>query len=156
MLLKARFLVFTFWFGVRVGGEVDEVREGDDGRVWAWGYDYATLEGHFERGRITFEVRKEEATGRVRFHIDAFSKPDRIRNPFYRIGFKLFGRRLQVRFAERACERMQRFVRQEIEARTAGGVAPPRDTVEPAPPPSPDAAEALEDAAETPDAPPRP
>ena len=154
MLLKARFLVFTFWFGVRVGAEVDEVRETDGGRVHAWGYDYATLEGHFERGRITFEVLKEEATGRVRFHIDAFSKPDRIRNPFYRVGFKLFGRRLQVRFAESACRRMQRFVRQELDARRAGGVAPPRDTVEPAPPPSDDAEEALEDAAEPPAAPP--
>ena len=135
MLLRAKFLVFTFWFGVRVGGVVDEVRETDDGRVWAWGYNYATLEGHFERGQITFEVRKEEATGRVRFHIDAFSKPDRIRNPFYRIGFKLFGRRLQLRFAHSACERMQRFVREELDARRAGGAAPPRETVEPAPPP---------------------
>ncbi|MDT7857927.1 DUF1990 family protein [Rubrivirga sp. S365] len=147
MLLRARFLFFTFWFGVRVGDEVDEVREATDagvGRVWAWGYDYATLEGHFERGRITFEVRKEEATGRVRFHIDAFSKPDRIRNPFYRIGFKLFGRRLQLQFARSACERMQRFVREELAARAAGGAAPPRETVEPAAPPDdvpvPDAA----------------
>ena len=135
MLLRARFLVFTFWFGVRVGGVVDEVRETDDGRVWAWGYNYATLEGHFERGQITFEVLKEEATGRVRFHIDAFSKPDRIRNPFYRIGFKLFGRRLQLRFAHSACERMQRFVREEVAARRTGGAVPPRETVDPATPP---------------------
>ena len=151
MLLRARFLFFTFWFGVRVGDEVDEVRETDGGRVWAWGYDYATLEGHFERGRITFEVLKEEATGRVRFHIDAYSKPDRIRNPFYRVGFKLFGRRLQVRFAESACARMQRFVREELAARRAGGAAPDRETVEPAPPPSAEAERALEDASEAPD-----
>lgn len=130
MLLRARFLLFTFWFGVRIGREVDEVREGDEGAVYAWGYDYATLEGHFEMGQITFEVRKEARTGRVLFHIDAFSKPDRIRNPFYRIGFKLFGRRLQLRFARTAAERMQRFVREELQARAAGRPPPSHDVVD--------------------------
>jgi hypothetical protein len=135
MLLRARFLGFTFWFGVRVSSAVDEVRETDDGPLWVWGYGYATLEGHFEMGEITFTVRKEEATGRVLFHIDAVSKPDRIGNPFYRIGFKIFGRRLQLRFARAACERMQRFVKEELEARAEGEPAPERETVEPAVPP---------------------
>lgn len=133
MLLRARFLVFTFWFGVRIGKVVDEVRDTDEGPVHVYGYDYATLEGHFERGQITFQVQKNEATGAVSFVIDAFSKPDRIRNPFYRIGFKLFGRRLQVRFSESACERMQRFVRQELEARAEGTATPDHDTVQPKP-----------------------
>ena len=131
MLLRARFLGFTFWFGVRVGREIDEVRDGDGGPVHAFGFDYATLEGHFEMGQITFEVRKREATGAVDFHIDAVSRPDRIRNPFYRIGFKLFGRRLQLKFAETAQERMQRFVREELEARATGRPAPDHETVEP-------------------------
>lgn len=144
MLLRARFLGFTFWFGVRVGREIDEVREGDAGPVHVYGYDYATLEGHFERGQITFEIRKAAAPGQVSFHIDAFSKPDRIRNPFYRIGFKLFGRRLQLRFAHSAMDRMQRFVKQELEARATGTTPPPHETVEPAVPP-PDAVEAVTD-----------
>ena len=131
MLLRARFLGFTFWFGVRVGDEIDEVRRTDGGPVWAYGYSYATLEGHFEMGQITFEVRKAERTGAVEFHIDAFSKPDRIRNPVYRVGFKLFGRRLQLRFARTALERMQRFVREELEARAEGTPAPARETVAP-------------------------
>ena len=135
MLLRARFLGFTFWFGVRVGREIDEVRETDGGPVHVYGYDYATLEGHFERGQITFEIRKAAATGQVRFHIDAFSKPDRIRNPFYRIGFKLFGRRLQRRFARSALERMQRFVKQELQSRAEGTPPPHPDTVPPAEPP---------------------
>ena len=130
MLLRARFLGFTFWFGVRVGEEVDEVRDAADGPVHAYGFDYATLEGHFERGRIAFEVRKAEATGAVTFHIDAFSRPDRIGNPFYRLGFRLFGRRLQLRFARTSTERMQRFVRQELAARAHGAPPPPREVVD--------------------------
>ena len=141
MLLRARFLGFTFWFGVRVGDEVDEVRETDAGPVHAYGFDYATLEGHFEMGQITFEVRKAEATGAVDFHIDAFSKPDRIRNPFYRIGFKLFGRHLQLKFARTALERMQRFTREELAARAEGGTAPAHETVGPARPDAEAAAE---------------
>lgn len=144
MLLRARFLGFTFWFGVRIGREIDEVRDTEAGRVHAYGFDYATLEGHFERGQITFEVRKEERTGRVLFHIDAYSKADKIRNPFYRIGFKLFGRHLQLRFARTAMERMQRFVKQELAARAQGVPAPEPDTVEPAVPP-PDVVEAVTD-----------
>ena len=129
MLLRARFLGFTFWFGVRVGREIDEVRDTEEGRVWAYGFDYATLEGHFEMGQITFEVRKDEATGVLTFHIDAFSKPDRIGNPLYRLGFRLFGRRLQLRFARTAIARMQRFVRDELAARAHGTTAPDPDTV---------------------------
>ncbi len=136
MLLRARFLGFSFWFGVRVGHEINEVRDTAQGPVHVFGYDYATLEGHFEMGQITFEVRKMEATGAVGFHIDAFSKPDRIGNLFYRIGFKLFGRRLQLRFARTAIERMQRFVREELEARAQNDAAQ-RET--PFPPATPDA-----------------
>lgn len=143
MLLRARFLGFTFWFGVRIGREIDEVRETDHGPVHVYGYDYATLEGHFERGQITFEVRKAEATGAVSFHIDAFSKPDRIQNLLYRIGFKLFGRRLQLRFAHSALDRMQRFVREEMDARARGVQPPDHETVEPSRPDA-EAAEALD------------
>ncbi len=146
MLLRARFLGFTFWFGVRVGDVIDTVRETDTGPVHAFGFDYATLEGHFEMGQITFEVRKEARTGRVLFHIDAFSKPDRIRNPFYRIGFKLFGRHLQLRFARTAMERMQRFVKEELAARAVGTSAPAHETVSPERP-NAEAAEVLSDSA---------
>lgn len=139
MLLKARFLGFSFWFGVRVDGETNGVHETPEGRVHTRGYSYATLEGHFERGQITFEVCKAEATGAVTFHIDAFSQPDRIGNPFYRLGFKLFGRRLQLRFARTAIERMQRFTAEELEARATGQPTPEHETVEPSPDAPPDA-----------------
>lgn len=130
MLLRARFLGFTFWFGVRIGREIDEVRETPVGRLHVRGMDYATLEGHFERGQITFEVRKAEATGAVTFHIDAVSRTDRIRNPFYRLGFWIFGRRLQRRFARTAIERMQRFTAETLRSRATGAPPPAHETVE--------------------------
>lgn len=135
MLLRARFLGFTFWFGVRIGREISEVRETDAGRVHVRGMDYATLEGHFERGQITFEIRKVEATGAVAFHVDAFSQRDRIRNPFYRLGFAIFGRMLQKRFARTATERMQRFTAEALRARATGAPPPPHETVEEKTPP---------------------
>jgi uncharacterized protein (UPF0548 family) len=118
MLLRARFLGFTFWFGVRVGDEIDETVETEAGPARDWGYGYATLAGHFEKGEITFRVRKEEATGRVLFLIDAVSRVDRIPNPFYRAGFAIFGRRLQARFARTAIERMQALTAEALTGST--------------------------------------
>ena len=121
MLLKARFLIFTFYFGVRVNAVIDELRDGE--RIW--GYRYATLEGHFERGQIEFLIVKQLATGRVQFRISAFSKTGLIRNPFYKIGFALFGRRLQVRFSQESLKRMQRLVTEAMRTGQAVGSAPP-------------------------------
>lgn len=111
MLLEAHFLIFTFRFGVRIGGVIDEEREdAEKGRARVWGYSYQTLEGHFEMGEITFEIWKFLDTGRVEFRMHSYSKTGYIRNPFYRIGFAIFGRRLQRRFADTALERMERLV----------------------------------------------
>ena len=53
MVLRAQFLFFTFWFGVRIGGVTDAMRPlPDGGQEQVWGYNYRTLEGHFERGQI--------------------------------------------------------------------------------------------------------
>ena len=106
MLLEARFWGLRFRFGVRVGGVIDETRqvEGRDVRVWGW--DYATLQGHLETGRMEYEVWKWADTGAVDFRIHVVSRASRIGNPLIRLGFRLFGRREQVRFAKRACERM--------------------------------------------------
>ena len=130
MLLRARFLFFRFWLPVRVAEVVDERRQTDEGAVRVWGYSYTTLDGHFEKGQIWFEVWKWEESGEVAFRIFAVSRPDTIRNPFYRIGFKLFGRRLQLRFAHSALERMERFVTEELAARVADVPPEPRETPE--------------------------
>jgi hypothetical protein len=110
LLLKGRSLGLTWWFGAKVSGVIDEVRgEGDSAaRVWGWGYH--TLQGHFEMGEIMFTVWKFLHTGCVEFHIDRYSKPAYIANPFYRIGFAMFGRALQDRFTRTAFERMGRMV----------------------------------------------
>lgn len=112
MLLRARFLAFTFWFAVEIGGVVDEIRPlpEESGDEHVFGYHYGTLEGHFERGQIAFSVHKHTATGRVFFRIRAYSQPERIDNPFYRLGFRLFGRSLQRRFAHESLTRMRLLV----------------------------------------------
>jgi hypothetical protein len=126
MLLRARFLGFTFWFGVRVVDVVDEERGVTDGgeaeRARVWGYSYRTLQGHWEQGQITFEVWKYLATGRVVFRVRAFSRPGTIPNPFFRLGFAVFGRGLQLRFARTALLRMRRLVAERLAVRA--GAAP--------------------------------
>ena len=124
MLLRASFLMFTFYFGVRVGSVTDEVRETEEGPAQVWGFNYQTLKGHFEKGQMDFEIWKYLGSGRVFFRIHAFSRPDKIPNPFYRLGFKLFGRRLQRHFARQALKRMKRFVREEVAERELGVPAP--------------------------------
>lgn len=115
MLLKARFLFFTFWFGVRISRVIDEVRECTQGPARVWGYSYYTLDDHFEMGEITFEIWKFLEDGQVEFRIHAYSRTGRISNIFYRIGFAIFGRWLQVRFAHQALERLQRLVIERME-----------------------------------------
>jgi len=117
MLLRARFLGFSFWFGVRVSEVTDEAaRPTPDGPERVWGYGYRTLEGHFERGQIDFTIHKKLTSGAVQFRIHAVSQTGRIRNPFYWLGFKLFGRRLQRRFAHESLARMRQLVSQALAA----------------------------------------
>lgn len=122
MLLEARFWGLRFRFGVRVGGVIDETRAvaGREVRVWGWGY--ATLQGHLETGEMDYEVWKWIDSGAVEFRIHVVSRPSRIANPVIRLGFRLFGRREQVRFAERACERMACLIAGEPEVRTAAEI----------------------------------
>jgi uncharacterized protein (UPF0548 family) len=82
-----------------------------------WGYGYRTLEGHFERGQIDFTIHKNLTTGAVQFRIHAVSQTGRIRNPFYWLGFKLFGRMLQRRFARESLARMRQLVGEALAQR---------------------------------------
>ncbi len=116
MVLRAHFLVFNFYFGVRVSEVTDEpVRTTPGGPAGAhpervWGYGYRTLKGHFERGQIDFTIHKNLSTGAVQFRIHAVSQSGQIRNPFYWVGFKLFGRILQRKFARESLRRMRELV----------------------------------------------
>lgn len=122
MLLEVRFWRLRFRFGVRVSGVIDELRrvEGREMRVWGW--SYATLQGHLETGQMDYEVRKLLASGAVEFRIHVVSRSSRIGNPIIRLGFRLFGRREQVRFAKRACERMACLVAGDRSVPTASAI----------------------------------
>ena len=119
MLLKAHFLFMTFFFGVKIGGVVETTRDTEQGREYVWGYHYRTLQGHFEKGQIDFLVVKNLDTGQVFFRIQAYSRPDRIRNIFYRIGFWIFGRPLQLYFARESMKRIRILVEAELKGKPA-------------------------------------
>jgi uncharacterized protein (UPF0548 family) len=109
MLLEGRFAVMRFHLGVRVTDIVDTERDGH--RVWGWSYE--TLSGHLEQGRLTYEVDKDLASGEVTFWIRAFSRRARVPNPFYRLGFALFGRAVQLGFYHSAGQRVRELVGSE-------------------------------------------
>ncbi|WP_433294792.1 DUF1990 family protein [Pseudonocardia sp. CA-142604] len=110
MLLEGRFLLLRFLIGVRITAAHDEVREGADGPERVVGWSYQTLRGHLEQGRLTYEVAKNLATGTVEFRIIAYSRRAPIPNPVLRTGFRLFGRRTQLRFYRHALVRLHRLM----------------------------------------------
>jgi uncharacterized protein (UPF0548 family) len=118
VLLEGRFLVFRFLMGVRITGQHDEVRDGPNGPERVVGWSYQTLHGHLEQGRLTYEVAKQRATGRVEFRIIAHSRTAPIRHPVLRLGFRVFGRHTQLRFYRHAQARLLRLL--------ADPPAPPR------------------------------
>ena len=119
MLLEARYLGLRFRFGVRVGDVVDESREVDGRPVRVWGWSYRTLRGHLEAGEMGYEAWKWLDSGEVEFRIHRFVRSASGGNPVIRLGFRLFGRREQVRFARNACRRMAELVDAELARPTA-------------------------------------
>jgi uncharacterized protein (UPF0548 family) len=111
MLLQLRlFRILRTWAGVRVTRVWDEDRE--SARVF--GYEYATLRGHVEMGRMDYEVWKWRDDGAVEFRLHAHSRASGDGAPWTRLGFRLFGRRSQVRFYLRCCERVARLTAEEL------------------------------------------
>jgi uncharacterized protein (UPF0548 family) len=107
MLLEARFHGMHFYCGVRVTEVVDELR--DHGfRVAGWTYE--SLEGHLERGKVTYEVVKHQDTGEVEFVASCYSQPAPTLDAITMLGWRVFGRRKQLRFYRKSGERLQRFV----------------------------------------------
>lgn len=116
MLLQVRFGPLRFLVGCRVGAVVDDVRTIDGRRARAWGWSYTTLDGHFERGRMDFAVLKWLDEGVVELRLHVVSRDADAVNPLVRLGLALFGRREQVRFARRCCERMAAIVERDLRA----------------------------------------
>lgn len=107
MLLEARFHGMHFYCGVRVTEVVDLAR---DDAERAWGFAYETLEGHLERGKVTYEVVKQQETGAVHFVISCHSQADPGLDRVTLLGWRVFGRRTQLRFYRRCGTRLQHFV----------------------------------------------
>jgi uncharacterized protein (UPF0548 family) len=115
--LEGRDMELTlFWHGlrfkawVRIGDVYEDDREEDGRTARIYGWSYRTLAGHFEEGEMAYEVWKWRDTGEVEFHIHARSRPARSGRWWLRLGFRLFGRRPQLRFYHRSCERMAELV----------------------------------------------
>ena len=128
MLLEGRFFGLRFYFGCRVGGVNDELRIVDARKVQVWGWNYRTLQGHLEMGQMDYEVWKWLDSGAVQFCIHVVSRPAHSPDPVIRLGFMLFGRAMQRRFARHACQRIARLTSDALERRGPG------DGAEPAPP----------------------
>jgi uncharacterized protein (UPF0548 family) len=131
MLLEVRFGGLRFLVGVRIDVIFDEIREVGGRPVTVWGWAYRTLEGHLERGQMDYQVWKWLDNGRVEFHIHAVSEIAEIANPLTSLGFRLLGRREQVKFARECGERMARLTEailasddgSELQPRIVDGVA---------------------------------
>jgi hypothetical protein len=99
---------------VRVSRVWDESRivDGRDARVF--GYEYATLDGHVELGRMDYEVWKWRDDGAVEFRLHAVSRASHQGALWVRLGFRVFGRHQQLRFYYRCCDRIARLTAREL------------------------------------------
>jgi uncharacterized protein (UPF0548 family) len=87
-------------------------------QVWddeaLFGFEYATMPGHVEMGRMDYQVCKDPESGRVEFRLNAHSRASHEGPWWVRIGFRLFGRREQLRFYFRCCERIAVLTAREL------------------------------------------
>jgi uncharacterized protein (UPF0548 family) len=110
MVLEGRFLVLRFYMGVRITDVIEKRRDGS----CTWGWAYETLEGHLERGRMSYEVVKDEGSGEVELVINAYSEGAPTLGPVVGLGWKLFGRRMQLRFYRECGRRLARLVHERV------------------------------------------
>ena len=130
MLLILHFHRLRIYVGVRVGDVYDEEGRLDGRRGRVFGWNYRTLEGHVEQGEMKWEVWKFPETGDVLFRVSSFSRPAARSNLLVRIGFRLFGRREQLRFLALTANRMARLTEKQLARRDtpADPVTPGSDT----------------------------
>ena len=119
MLLPIRYAGLRFRVGVRVGDVYEETVDLDGRTVHLFGWDYRTLEGHFEEGQMHYEIWKWLDTGDVEFHLRAVSRPATTGPFFLRTGFRLFGRAQQLRFYRQICRRVRRLTEAQLETNRA-------------------------------------
>jgi uncharacterized protein (UPF0548 family) len=115
MLLELRlYRVLRVRAGVRVTRVWDDRRVLSGRRARVFGFEYATLRGHLEMGRMDYEIYKWADDGAVEFRLHAISRASGEGPLWARFGFRLFGRREQVRFYLRCCERIARLTAHEL------------------------------------------
>jgi uncharacterized protein (UPF0548 family) len=115
MLLELRFRrVLSVRAPVRVTETWDEDRSLDGRRARVFGYEYETLPGHLEKGRMDYEIYKWHDDGAVEFRLHARSRPSGDGPLWARLGFRVVGRREQIRFYLRCCERVARLTAREL------------------------------------------
>lgn len=115
MVLELRFRrVLSVRAPVRVTSVWDEERSVDGRPARVFGFEYVTLPGHLEEGRMDYEVCKWHDDGAVEFRLHARSRPSGEGPLWARFGFRLVGRREQIRFYLRCCERMARLAAREL------------------------------------------
>jgi hypothetical protein len=119
MLLRIHFLGLGFDVAVRIGDVYEEDLEIDGRPARVFGWDYRTLEGHFEEGQMHYEIWKWLDSGDVEFHLRAVSRPARSGPFFLRTGFRLVGRPNQLRFYRQICRRMRRLTEAQLETNRA-------------------------------------
>ncbi|MEU4744820.1 DUF1990 family protein [Actinosynnema sp. NPDC023658] len=107
MLLEARLPGLRFLMGVRV----TDVREETSAGRTSWGWSYETLDGHLERGRVDYDVVKHHGTGLVEFVARSHSQLHPRAPWWMRWGWRVFGRRVQLRFYRRAGQRLRLLAR---------------------------------------------
>ncbi len=130
MLLQVRFAgIVRFYVGVRIGGDYDETRTVDGREVRVFGWDYSTLEGHFEQGRLHYEVWKWLDTGTVEFRLRAYSRIAAGGPLLPRLGFRLLGRSRQLEFYRQAARRVAGLTRTQLALeRDSSRAQPPTTT----------------------------
>lgn len=116
MLLRIRFAGLRLYVGVRIGSVYEETRSVHGRRALVFGWYYDTLRGHFEEGRMHYELWKWLDSGDVEFRLHAFSRPARTGPLLLRVGFRLFGRTKQLRFYRQIARRAKRLTEAQIEA----------------------------------------
>lgn len=119
MLLRIRFMGLRLRVGVRIGDVYEETQDLEGRQVHVFGWSYDTLEGHFEQGRMHYELWKWLDSGDVEFHLKAISRPARTGPLFPRLGFRLFGRSHQLRFYRQVCRRIRRLTEAQLETERA-------------------------------------
>ena len=115
MLLELRLYgILSVNARVRVTRVWDEDRAVDGRPARVFGFEYEALSGHLEEGRMDYEVCKWRDDGAVEFRLHARSRASDDGALWLRLGFRLFGRRQQLRFYFRCCERMARLTAHEL------------------------------------------